>query len=65
MVYLKNERTIVRNEGDTKILAPGMPCVYRCGRTLNDERFYALRVIQTEAMVAPAFYHSCVHCGKA
>lgn len=65
MVYLQNKREILPNEGDTKILVPDTKCIYHCGRTLNSEPFYAMRTVQTNAMAAPAFYLSCVHCGKA
>ena len=65
MHYVRNFASRIANAEDTRIMAPDTECIYRCGRMLNDESHYVRRTVQTDAMAAPAFYHSCVHCYTA
>lgn len=62
MNYIHNFASRITNARDTRIMAPQTECIYKCGRILNNETHYVRRMVQTDLMRAPAFYHSCVRC---
>ena len=65
----RNEFSVKRNEGDSRILAPNTTCsCLTCGVCLNDEAEYVLTVSRFHSGVKEhgegiAFYYNCVRHG--